>query len=162
MSHTETARVDFLRHTIATIAYRGGKVLRNAPAGFSTFRIAPTSRTPGGILAHMCDLLDWTMHLCEGQHVWRDSSAQEWRQDTDRFFQTLARLDERLASGRQLGSPVEELFQGPIADALAHIGQVALLRRVAGMPVRGENYFKADIRMGRVGQEQSSPRVEFD
>jgi hypothetical protein len=162
MDSTETARLEFLRHTLATIAYRGGKVLRDAPSGFSTLRIASTSRTPGEILAHLCDLLDWTVHLCEGQHVWKASQPQEWKEDVARFFQALANLDERLATGRQLGSPAESLFQGPFADALTHIGQIALLRRVAGVPIRGENYFRADIRAGRTGPAQSPPQVEFD
>ena len=54
------------------------------------------------------------------------------------------------------------MFQGPIADALTHIGQIGMMRRMAGAPVRGENYFKADIAAGRVGAEQSAPRFEFD
>jgi hypothetical protein len=49
-----------------------------------------------------------------------------------------------------------------IADALTHIGQIAMLRRLAGAPVRGENYFRAEIILGRVGPEQSVARVEFD
>ncbi len=162
MDPTETTPQEFLRHTLATIAYRGGKVLREAPAGFSTFRIAPTSRTPGEILAHLCDLLDWAAHLCDGQHLWKDSQPQEWKEDVSRFFRALARLDERLCSGKQLGSPAEALFQGPFADALTHIGQIALLLRVAGMPIRGENYFKADIHAGSVGRDQPPPKVEFD
>jgi len=162
MNSTETTKLEFLRHTLATIAYRGGKVLRDAPTGFSTLRIGSASRTPGEILAHLCDLLDWTVHLCEGQHVWRTSELQEWKEDVGRFFQALARLDERLASGRQLGSPAEGLFQGPLADALTHIGQIAFLRRIAGAPIRGENYLRADIGAGRVGPAQSPPQVEFD
>jgi hypothetical protein len=162
MNPSETAKLDFLRHTIATIAYRGGKVLRDPPAGFSNMRIASTSRTPGEILAHICDLFDWAAHLCEGKHVWKDSQPQEWKEDVDRFFRVLARVDARFASGRELGCPAEGLFQGPFADALTHIGQIALLRRVAGGPVRGENYFRAEIRTGQVGPDQSSPKVEFD
>lgn len=162
MSPTETAKLDFLRHTLATIAYRGGKALHGAPAGFSTLRIASTSRTPAEILAHSCDLLDWATYLCEGQHVWKDSQPQEWKEDVGRFFQALARLDERLSSGKQLGSPAEALFQGPFADVLTHIGQIALLRRVGGVPIRGENYFRADIHAGSVGPAQSPPQVEFD
>jgi superfamily I DNA/RNA helicase len=162
MNPTDIARLEFLRHTLATIAYRGGKVLRDAPTGFSTLRIASTSRTPGEILAHLCDLLDWAGYLCEGRHVWKDSQPQEWKENVARFFQALARLDERFSSGRQLGSPAEALFQGPFADALTHIGQIALLRRVAGVPIRGENYFRADIHAGSVGPAQSSPQVEFD
>ncbi len=57
---------------------------------------------------------------------------------------------------------VERLFQGPIADALTHVGQIAFLRRLAGFPVRGENYARADITIGKVGSEQPRPLREFD
>ena len=36
----------FLRHTLATLAYRGGKSTRGADTGFATFLPSPTSRTP--------------------------------------------------------------------------------------------------------------------
>ena len=79
-----------------------------------------------------------------------------------RFFAALEKFDHRLASPKPLGFSPEKLFQGPIADALTHIGQIALLRRLAGAPVRGENYFKAQISAGRVGREQAKPRAEFE
>ena len=71
-------------------------------------------------------------------------------------------LDRRLASDEPLGFSPEKLFQGPIADALTHVGQITLLRRMAGSPVRGENYFKAAIAVGQVGPDQPTPRREFD
>ena len=153
---------DLLRHTVATLAYRGGKAIRGAPASFSAYRPAEGSRTPGQILAHVNDLLAWALHLAEGRHVWEPSTPGPWEQDAARFHAALERLDARLASGEPLGCPPEKLFQGPIADALTHVGQIAMLRRMAGAPMRGENYFKADIRAGRVGADQASSRVEFD
>lgn len=153
---------DLLRHTLATVAYRGGKALRGAPPEFAGFRVSSTSRTPAQILAHVGDLFDWALSLCRGRHVWKDSTPGDWDADVTRFFEALGRFDEYLASDEPLGLSEGELFQGPVADALTHIGQIALLRRVAGAPVRGENYFKADIAAGRVGPDQSPPRVEFD
>jgi hypothetical protein len=151
-----------LRHTVATLAYRGGKALRGAPAEFATFRAGESSRAPVEILAHVGDLFDWAVALCEGRHVWRDSEPGSWESETARFFDGLRRLDGFLASEAPLGFPVEKLFQGPVADALTHIGQIAMLRRMAGSPVRGENYLKAEIQAGRVGPEQAAARVEFD
>jgi len=152
----------FLRHTLATLAYRGGKVVRDAPAGFASFRVGESSRTPGEILAHVGDLLDWALALAGGQHVWNDHPPGTWEEEAERFFTGLRRLDERLASAEPLGFSIEKLFQGPIADALTHVGQLAMLRRLAGAPVKGENYFKAEIQAGRVGPEQMPPRREFD
>jgi len=151
-----------LRHTVATLAYRGGKVVSNAPQGFANFRIAPSSRTAGQILAHVGDLLDWAFCLAKGKHEWHDSKPLEWEQDVDRFFHGLKLFDDYLASTLPLGFSEEQLFQGPVADALTHIGQIAMLRRAAEAPVKGENYFKAEILTGRVGPDQSTRRVEFD
>ncbi len=155
-------RTALLRHTLATLAYRGAKALREAPPEFAAYRAAPGTRTPAEILAHLGDLLDWAAKLAAGKQEWHDSPPTDWQQGVDRFFAGLALLDSRLASGAPLGSPPESLFQGPIADALTHIGQISLLRRMAGSPVRGENYLRADIVAGRVGAEQSAPRHEFD
>jgi len=151
-----------LRHTLATLAYRCGKAVRGAPANFSDFRARESSRTAGQIFAHIGDLMDWALHLGRGEKVWKDSTPLSWPEETARFFAALARLDAFLASEAPLACSSEKLFQGPIADALSHTGQISLLRRLAGSPVRGENYFVADIAIGRVGPEQAASKREFD
>lgn len=162
MAAVSDPKIVLLRHTVATLAYRGGKTLRGAPAGFRDFRAAPGTRTPGEILAHIGDLLDWALGLADGKHEWHDSAPLAWEQEIARFHAALDAFDRRLASGAPPGFPVEKIFQGPIADALTHVGQIAMLRRMAGSPVRGENYFGADIVAGRVGPEQTPPKREFD
>jgi len=152
---------DLLRHTVATVAYRGGKAVRGAPAGFSTFRAADGSRSAGEILAHVGDLFDWALSLARGAQAWRDSPPLEWDAGIARFFTALGAFDAFLASGQPLAASAEGLFQGPVADALTHVGQLTMLRRLAGAPVRGENYFKAAIETGRVGPDQAAPRREF-
>lgn len=163
---TQTAPVDparqLLRHTVATLAYRGGKALRGAPATFAEFRASPTSRTPGQILAHLGDLLAWGLSIAKGKQEWHNSAPLPWEKDVERFFAELQSFDNYLASGSPLMAPPEKLFQGPVADALTHVGQIAMIRRIAGAPIKGENYFRAEIVAGRVGAEQSAPRVEFD
>ena len=139
---TDSGR-ELLRHTLATLAYRGGKAVRNAPESFADYRGGESSRTPGQILAHIGDLLDWGLSIAEGQ---------------TRFFKSLEALDQFLSEAETLTVTPQALFQGPVADAFTHVGQIAMLRRLAGEPMRGENYFKADIVVGRVGSEQSSPR----
>jgi hypothetical protein len=151
-----------LRHTLATLAYRSGKALRGAPEGFADFAACPGARTPGQILAHLGDLFDWACALADGSHTWRDAEPLPWDAEVARFFAGLERFDRRLADGEPLGFPPERLFQGPVADALTHVGQIAMLRRMAGAPVRGENYFKAGIQAGRVGFDQAPAKVEFD
>jgi len=151
-----------LRHTLATLAYRGGKALRGAPPEFASYRCAPGTRTPGEILAHLGDLLDWALSLANGAQRWQNSPVLEWEAGSARFFEGLGRLDARLASAEPLACEPEKLFQGPIADALTHVGQISMLRRMAGAPVKAENYFTAAIAAGGVGFEQAAPRREFD
>ena len=151
-----------LRHTVATLAYRAAKATRDAPAGFAEFRAGPKSRSAGQILAHMCDLLDWALHLAQGEHIWKDTAPTTWDQDRARFFAALQAFDAYLASGQPLGRTPQVLFQGAIADALTHTGQINLLRGLAGARVRGENYARADIQVGRVTAEQSPSKYEFD
>lgn len=166
MSAADAGAIALLRHAVATVAYRGGKALRGAPESFASFRSGPDTRTPVGILAHVGDLFDWALGLADGRHVWRDAEPLPWDREVDRFFASLERFDARLArasaNGEPLGHPPEKLFQGPVADALTHVGQLTLLRRIAGSPVRGENYFKADVAAGRVGADQERPKVEFE
>lgn len=161
-SSGERAGRAMLRHTVATLAYRGGKAVRDAPPGFEGFRAGPGTRTPGQILAHIGDLLDWALNLAQGRKVWSDSVPLPWPQQVGRFFAGLEAFDGYLAAAAPLQSPAEALFQGPIADALTHVGQLTLLRRLAGGPVRGENYHKAEIVSGRVGPQQAPARREFD
>lgn len=151
-----------LRHTLATVAYRGGKALRGAPDRFATYHIGDKTRTPAQILAHIGDLFDWALSIAQGKQAWNNSSPLPWNAEVERFFATIQKFDNYLASSEPLQGSAEGLFQGPVADSLNHIGQMAMLRRLAGSPILGENYFTADIIAGRVGPDQSSPRREFE
>lgn len=151
-----------LRHIVATLAYRTGKAVRGAPEEFAGFRASETSRTPAQILAHLGDLMDWALSIASGHQQWHDSDPLPSPREVNRFFAALEALDSYLASDQPLHVDIGKLFQGGIADALTHTGQIAMLRRLAGCPVRGENYYMADIVPGRVGLEQSAPVREFD
>lgn len=150
-----------LRHTLATLAYRGGKAIRNAPKSFASYGAPDSPRTPGNILAHIGDLMDWALSMAAGSQKWNDSMSLPWEKECERFFAALKKFDDYLASDAPLQAPIQKLFQGPIADALTHVGQLAMLRRLAGAPMKGENYYVADIAVGRVGAEQAAPKKEF-
>jgi hypothetical protein len=144
---TDEARA-LLRHTVATLAYRADKALRGAPPDFADFSVGPGSRTPAQILAHMGDLFDWALSMARGRQVWRESPPLPWAEEVARFFVTLEAFDACVASDAPLHLSVERLFQGPIADALTHTGQLAMLRRMAGSAIKAESYSKADIKSG--------------
>ena len=151
-----------LRHTVATVAYRGGKAVRGVPGTFATFSPDGTARTPAKILAHIGDLYDWALSQAKGAEAWNDSTPLEWDREVERFFATLQRFDDFLASDAALAVTPEKLFQGAVADSLAHIGQLAMLRRLGGAKMKSENYSRADIVTGRVGAEQTPAKREFD
>lgn len=155
--------VSLLRHTLAALAYRALRAVHRAPEGFASCRVSERSRPAGEILAHMCDLMDWAERSLAGDKSWRPVPASGWEQDKERFFGALTRFDLALKEGG--GAAREELlrrlFQGPIADALTHVGQLAMLRGFAGAPVHSENFFLADIVVGRTTQIQPPPSRTF-
>lgn len=153
---------ELLRHAVATVAYRGGKALRDAPASFAAFGAEQSPRPPVKIVAHLGDLFEWALSQARGAEAWHDSPPRGWDLEVARFFDALARFDEYLASDAPLALTAEQLFQGAVADALTHVGQLAMLRRMAGAPIRGENYARAAITAGRVGDDQAPPKREFD
>lgn len=139
-----------LRHSLAAVAYRATKVLTGAPDAFELFQAGEHTRTAGKILAHMGDLYDWALSMAEGDMKWHVSEPLPWDEEVARFFGALQALDDYLGSGKPVNGPAERLLQGPIADSLTHVGQLAMMRRMAGAPVKMENYYKADIDIGKV------------
>src|SRR6267142_1626399 len=154
MNNSDTKR-EMLRHTVATIAYRGAKAVRGAHDSFASFKASETTRTPAQILAHIGDLLDWALSIAKDAEIWHNSTPLPWNQESERFHTALTSLDEYLAANSQLGGTCERLFQGAIADSLTHVGQLTMLRRMAGAPIRSENYSLAQIEAGCVGAEQT-------
>jgi hypothetical protein len=151
----------FLRHTVATVAYRGAKAVRGAPDSFASYSPDGSPRTPARILAHIGDLFDWALSQAKGAETWSDSEPLAWAGQVERFFGTLKRFDDHLASDAPLAVAPERIFQGAVADALTHVGQLAMLRRLSGSKITGENYSRADIVAGRVGPDQTTPKREF-
>ena len=153
---------EILRHALAALAYRAGKTLRDTPEGFGSFGAGGGARTPLEILAHMGDLMAWALRHVASDGRWVPEPPTDWQSEAARFYGGLSELDAFLASDAPLRCEIGRVLQGPIADAFHHVGQLALLRRLAGAPVRAENYFVAEISAGRVGPEQAAPRREFD
>lgn len=158
----DPASLAAVRHLAATLAYRAAKVFRDAPAGFAAARCGDATRTPVQIVAHLADLMAWGVSLTQGAYVWRPEGTDDWDTEVARFFAGLAAFDAALAADGPFAGSIEKVIQGPLADALTHVGQLAMLRGLSGAPVRPESYARADIVRGRVGHEQSPPGREFD
>ena len=158
---SDPAARDVVRHLVATLAYRAAKVLRDVPPDFATRPCGDSTRVPVAIVAHLGDLMAWGVSIAHGGYVWKPEGGRDWRTEVDRFFAHLSTIDRELASETFAGS-IDMLIQGPLTDALWHVGQLAMLRGMAGAPVRPESYARAEIVAGRVGLDQSAPRAEFD
>jgi hypothetical protein len=155
-------KCEMLRHTVATLAYRGAKAVRGSSDAFAVFPASETARTPAQILAHIGDLFDWALSIARGNETWNNSEPLAWSDEIKRFHSALEKFDDYLASDEELHASCERLFQGPVADALTHVGQLTILRRIAGEPIKGENYSRAKIAAGRLSAEQDNPRREFE
>jgi hypothetical protein len=153
-----------LRHLLATLAYRAAKVLRDVPPSFAEFSAGPGWRRPVLIVAHLADLMAWAVRLAQGEYLWRADGTADWNTEVRRFFDGMAALDRVLVfdAPLSLNRSAEMLIQGPLADALTHVGQLAMLRSAAGIPVRPESYARAEIVPGRLGPDQAPPGREFD
>jgi hypothetical protein len=149
----------FMRHALAALAYRATRALDGAPDDFAQF--TGCERTPGEILAHMGDLFDWSLSIAQGQQRWHNSQPLSWADEKQRFFAALSEFDAYLAASEPLHAEIEQLFQGPVADAISHVGQLAMMRRLAGYKIPGENYYVANIKAGQTGIEQPEPVKRF-
>ena len=152
---TESRRL--LQHFLAALAYRTQKALRGAPAGFGDFRIAPTSRTPHELVWHMTGVIGFARTMLHGGSFAPPRLAS-FADEVARFHDTLAALHADFGNTSLVASVSDErLLQGPLADAMTHAGQLAMLRRLAGAPVASENFVEAAIDSGNVGPDQPDP-----
>ena len=150
---------ELLLHFVAAIAYRTQKALRRAPATFPNFTPGLQIRTPVQILRHMTSLVGQARtHFVGGSYPASPEPLDTFGEEIARFHGTLEALGEVLQAGTPLREiSTEQLLQGPLADTMTHVGQLAMLRRLAGSPIAPENFIYADIRADRLGVEQAPP-----
>ena len=141
---------ELLRHLVATLAFRAKVAVLDAPENFAAFKIDKTVRTPAEILAHLGDLLQGSLYLMQGELIYLESTPLPWDEELTRFFSAVKTFDSYLASDAPLNQPIEKIMQGPIADALTHVGQIIMLRRAAGSPAHAASYFTAEIVPGEI------------
>lgn len=145
-----------LQHVLAAIAYRTQKAIRGAPPQYPEFRAGPGVRTPHALLWHMTSVLGYARTFFVGGE-WRPAPEERFEDEVSRFHAVLADLN-RLIGERSFGeTSARRLLQGPLADAMTHAGQLAILRRLAGSPIPPENFIEADIDSANVGPDQPPP-----
>lgn len=137
---------DTLRHFVATLAYRTRKTIVGAPADFGSY--AGAGKSPSQILSHMGDLMAWAISWFSEQR-WNPENGPDWERNSARFFALLKELDALLSTDAPVRFYTDEgMLQGPLADAMTHVGQLAMLRRMAGSPTKPENFAEATVVIG--------------
>ncbi len=144
----DTTRI--MRHLVAAIAYRASRSLRDAPTGYENVRLADDSMSAKELVFHMTNVTAFALAtVTHTERVRHD--PRDWSGEVERFYALLGELDAKLAAGVSLDPGMDlKLVQGPLADALTHVGQLHSMRRKAGSPIAPANYIKADIQTGRI------------
>ena len=152
---TESRRL--LRHFLGALAYRTQKALRGAPDSFADFRIAPTARTPFELVWHMTGVIGYARTFIHGGDF-EPPRLPTFRDEVTRFHETLAALSADFGEGALTARITDEQFlQGPLADAMTHAGQLAMLRRLHGSPVASENFIFAAGSAQNLSGDQALP-----
>jgi hypothetical protein len=156
-----------VRHLLASLVYRTTKIIRDAPENFPETSIGNSVRTPEKILGHINSLIQLSNRFWSSEkplsmaNLRKLSRKKAWDREVDLFYQLVAQFDDTLSnhiSPRKYNP--EKILQGPFMDAFTHVGQLALLRRMAGTPVKRESYWMADVRIGQIGPNQPLQPVE--
>ena len=147
---------ELLRHVLAAIAYRTQKALRDAPEHYASFSAGNRVRTPTELVRHMAGLMGYVRTFFEGGS-YRPEPLPTFQEEVDRFHGLLEVVGKLLSTGAPCSLSTEQLLQGPFADTLTHVGQLAMLRRLADSPVAPENFIYADIRADRLQADQPPP-----
>lgn len=150
---------EILLHFLAAIAYRTQKALRDAPAAYPDFVAGHAARTPVEILRHMTSLMGYTATFFRGgSYPMVPDSLPTFDAEVQRFHEQLADVGDLIRAGTPPCTiSTEQLLQGPLADTMTHVGQLALLRRLAESPVPSENFIFAEVRSDRLGVDQAPP-----
>ena len=143
--------IDLLRHFLSTISYRTEKALEKAPDNFPDLQLREGVRTPKEIMHHINELIIRTKARLNDEDMKTVTvEPMDWEDEVNRLFFAVHELDKVIVAKQDVLDPdlTKRLLQGPLADAMTHIGQLAMLRRLSGSPIIAENFMAADISAG--------------
>jgi hypothetical protein len=152
----DTTQRSLLRHFLAAIAYRAQKALRDAPDSYANFQAGMSVRTPHELVRHMTSVLGYARTLFLGG-VWRPQILPVFHDEVARLHEVIEDLGRLIETGQAPGISPEQLLQGPLSDAMTHVGQLAMLRRLSGAPVAPENFVFAKVNATNLGPHQPPP-----
>lgn len=147
---------EMLRHFLASIAYRATKAIKNAPDNYPTFNLGKGVKTPLRILHHITGVLTYAHSFFEHYET-THFEVKSWSAEINELYKILSKLDVSIQEKNPNKVTEEQLLQGPFSDAMTHVGQLSMLRRMVDSPIPSENFIFADIRKGEVGPDQPDP-----
>jgi hypothetical protein len=146
-----------LQHFLAGLAYRTQKALRGAPESFAEFDAGGKVRTPHELVWHLTGLMGYARTMFHGGRF-APPRLDRFDAEIDRFHQTLRALHDDFGRPDLTAAITDEQFlHGPLSDAMTHVGQLAMLRRLEGTPVPSENFIYARISPDNLTRHQAEP-----
>jgi hypothetical protein len=147
---------DMIRHFLASIAYHATKAIKNAPDNYPELDIGKGVKNPRRILHHITGVLSYAHSFYEHYDT-TYFDMKSWDEEIEAFYDILFKLDKSFQEKSLNKATLEQLLQGPLSDTMAHVGQLLMLRRMAGSPIASENFLYADIQKGVLGPNQPEP-----
>lgn len=135
---------ELLRLWLGAMKFRFTVAISGTVSDFASFDAGYGVRTPVEIVWHISQLLQNCCSMIAGSPDVR-LEFKGWYEEAARFYEVVEQLDQALLQFIPEQSIVDKLVQGPLADAASHIGQLMLLRRLAGSPVAYINYSQATM-----------------
>ena len=137
-----------IRHILATIGYRFNKTVTAVDIAFGDFEAGNDAKKPSEIIHHITQILFFAKKVF-GDDIPSKIELLSYPEEIARFYKILNELDLLVCDVIIRDLPYYKLIQGPLADILSHVGQLALLRRLYGSPIAAEDFMEADIQSGR-------------
>ncbi len=134
----------FIQHFLKVLSYRFEKAIHNAAESYPKHASGHGIRTPLELLGHMNGVLEFAISSLKNQPR-RNIPEQSWQEQITLYYEKLKELNQLMQENSFDTDTLERILQGPLADAMTHIGQLAMMRRLANSAIAGENYFAADM-----------------
>lgn len=148
---------ELLRHLLATIGYRFQAAIEGAPEEYADFDPGHGVRGPRELVGHCVHVLRIARSSFEPELEPSAPVGDSWNERIALLHLELDLLDRHVDQGTPPQSwTLLQMVQGPLADVLTHIGQLALLRRLQGDPVARQSYLRAPVEARRTGPRGES------
>jgi hypothetical protein len=140
--------IGMLQRLIDGLGYRFHWATAELTSSDYAFSPGAGCQTIGALVGHVWGLVNWIHLTIAGEGAsWRPSDPAEQRLHTLALLgevrERLETLDEEALFALHIDDhPFWHLLNGPLSDALTHVGQIASFRRLHGNPVPRHSVFR--------------------